>query len=420
MQQEIKVSKTKITMKIFFVLLIYRSLMTERQGIFHVTYWDKYVFGIICCVMLFVALIAQNYEKYVISRTVTRIMCWLITPITIAWLYSCVLMIVQTDKFSGILTRSFSNVAFTMLAVIQGVLVYLYFREEAVNLTFIAYVCCFMTSVVIALMNGGLYQFGAMLFDSTFNGSVLEMSELTPAICLFIIYYLYKYQYRGMSKKETIIRTGICVFILLIGMKRILILSLMCIAVLYSFLKWKRGRLNLWIDIITIGLILVIYLYIFGISSGILFDLFQKFNINTMARLQIWKAIDQTYDFSLFYFGKGLGYATKWMDNNWSTIGIIGLTQTTGLHNDLLKYYIDLGFWGIGIYIFVNLNIIAKKIGKMLDKKAELVYFLLVVLQILCWFTDNVSAFHVFMWPFYLIVFSLISDVRGISKEDKI
>lgn len=407
-----KVSKNKNFMGLIFVLLIYRSLSTGRQGLFSVTYWDKYIIGIICCIMLFLSLLVKNQMKFSVPYTIKKISGWMFFPIIAAWIYSCFIIILNPMEFSGIFTRSFSNVAFAFLAIIQGMLVYLYFREDAVNLTFIAYVACFMTSVLVAFINGGFSQFASMLFDSTYNGSVLEMSELTPAICLFMIYYLYKNRYRGMSKKETAIRVGICFFILIVGMKRILILSSAVIIFLYWFLKRKNERINKWINIISVGLVIVIYVYIYGIRSGLIYDLLEKYNINTMSRMQLWKAVSGTYDFSPLYFGRGLGYSSKWMDYNWSTTGILGLSQTTGLHNDLLKYFIDLGFLGSGIYIYLYLNFISRKIGKLLDRKAEVVYFLLMVLQILCWFTDNVSGFHVFMWPFYLITFSLLSDIR--------
>ena len=412
-----KQSKLKLPMEILFILLVYRSLATNRQGIFYVSYWDKYIFGIACCVILFVALVARNQMKFTVPHTTIKVAIWLLIPISIAWLYSCVLFIIDPVEFDGIISRSFSNVAFAGLAVVQGMIVYLYFKKDAVNLIFFAYVASFMTSVIVAFLNGGVMQFAAMLFDSTYNGSVLEMSELTPAICLFMIYYLYKYKYRSMPRKEMIIRIGICLFILIVGMKRILILSSVIIIFLYWLINKKNGTLNRWVNIISVCLILVIYLYLYGIKSGLIYDIFEKYNINTMARVQLWEAVSGTYEFSPFYFGRGLGYSSKWMDNNWSITGIIGLSQTTGLHNDLLKYFIDLGFWGIGVYIYTYINIITKKIGSILDKKAELVYFLLMILQILCWFTDNVSGFHVFMWPFYMITFSLLSDVR---EEDKL
>lgn len=103
--------------------------------------------------------------------------------------------------------------------------------------------------------------------------------------------------------------------------------------------------------------------------------------------------------------------------NNWQTIGINGLTETTGIHNDLLKYFIDLGFVGFIVYLYIYLIYINKKISKIFDKKSAYIYFLLILFQILCWFTDNVSIYHTFLVAFFLLIFSLKSDTKDIKRS---
>ena len=398
--------------KLIILLLIYRSVATDRQGIFSVTYWDKYIYGILCCCILFFSILLRQSGKYSISKIEKKIFLWIFVPIVITWIYSMLINVFSPFEFSGYFTRALSNVMFPLLSLLQGLMLFKYFGHKAIDITFAAYSLSYGTSIVVAFLNGGLNQFFLMMVDSTYNGSVLEMSELSPAFCLFLIYYLYEYKYRGLSKKKMIFREVICAFVLIIGMKRILIIASGIIIVVYFFLRNRTKNIRFWTRFMTIGVIFISFIYIYTIKSHLLFEILNKFNINTMSRAEFWLAIETTYSFSPLYLGHGTGFVSKWMDNNWHTFGIIGLNQTTGLHNDILKYYIDLGFIGFAMYLYWSLKSVSDRIAKILDNRAAFVYFLMMLLQVLCWFTDNISSYHVFLYPFYMIIFCLIDDVQ--------
>lgn len=101
----------------------------------------------------------------------------------------------------------------------------------------------------------------------------------------------------------------------------------------------------------SIVFIFVMLLFVYMIRSGLLFAALSIFNINTMARTDLWIGIKNQYTFSFFFLGRGLGFVSKWLDNNWMNLGIIGLVESTGLHSDILKYYTELGFvWFIAFF----------------------------------------------------------------------
>lgn len=413
-----KKEKLSNIVKIIIILILYRSIATSRQGIFTVTYWDKYIYGILCCCVLFLAIIYENDMKFKFKKEQIRIILLIMFPIIIFWIYTMIINLWNPNIYEGFFTRSLSNVLFPLLAIIQGLLMYIYFKDKSIDIAFFIYALGFFTSIIIAFINGGVNEFYRMIFDSTFNGSVLEMSELSPTFSIFLLFYLYQYKNNNEHKKKIIFKILLCIVFLILGMKRILILSSLIICLIYLFLNKRVKNISFWTRIITACIILVIYVYIWGIKSEVLIDLFKEKGINTMSRTQLWRGIRKEYFFSPLYTGKGMGFVSKWMDNNWQGIGIIGLTQTTGLHNDLLKYYIELGFIGFLVYIYYILNVITQKIRKTINNESAMIYFLCMILQILCWFTDNISGFHIFMWIFYLILFYQCSNNKGSETNE--
>lgn len=404
--------------KFLFILIVYRAVATDRQLLFTVSYWDKYIFSILGCVLLGICLLIRNKSAIPVHKNVLKISRLLFVPIIFIWAYSMIVTVINQVNFDGYYTRALSNVAFPLLSIIEAVLAFMYFQDEAVDTLFIPYALTYITSIIVAFLESGFKQFYSMIFDSTFNGSVLEMSELLPAIALFLIYYLFQMKYRGMPLKQGLPKVILCTTFLIVGWKRILVLSIIIVILLYIFLLGNTKRVLKRSLVISIIFITLQYIYVYLIRSGTLYQIISSLNIETMARATMWSHLPGVYQFSPLFLGRGVGYVSKWMDNNWHTLGIIGLTQTTGIHNDVLKYYIELGFWVFGIYLFWILYYNTFKIKKELDNKSALIYYIMMVFQILCWFTDNVSGYHTFLFPLYLIIFSMIRDTAKEKEKN--
>lgn len=407
----------KTLIKLLFIILVYRSLATDRQMIFNVSYWDKYIFTGLGSIMLLLCLLIQNEFKLSIPKRVRDIFLILLLPIIIVWCYSLVTTLIIPVGFSGYNTRSISYICYNAFSALNALLVFLFFKDEAVNISFIPYCLSFFTSVIVSFVHNGFNDFYRMLFDDTFNGSVLEMSELLPAIGIFLIYYLF--QFSITRNNDYLKRIVVCLIILTIGTKRIIIISILIIFVLYFFLKKKASKTILSLEAI-IGsiLILVMYVFIYLIKSEYLFYLLSKYNVNTMSRTPLWLSVKHTYEFSPFFIGRGLGYVTLWIDNNWSTIDIIGLKGSIGLHNDVLRQYIDMGFWGFAIYYFYYLIYLPRHFFNIVGKNSSLIIFSIIVYETLCCFTDNVSGYHVFLWPMYLAIFLLAEKFEEVKYND--
>ena len=115
--------------------------------------------------------------------------------------------------------------------------------------------------------------------------------------------------------------------------------------------------------------------------------------------------------------GRGVGFASKWMDNNWMTLNINGLTGSMGIHNDILKSYIEIGFVGLSIYFYTLLYRNAKRIFVKIGHKESFIYFVLTMFQMLIWFTDNISIYHNFLWILNLLLFSLTNTETELETQ---
>ena len=67
-----------------------------------------------------------------------------------------------------------------------------------------------------------------------------------------------------------------------------------------------------------------------------------------------------------------------------------------GLHNDILKRYLDWGFVGFLGWAWYNLLFLPKKVFFMYGKKPATLYLLLLTYSFITYLTDNTEGYFVF------------------------
>ncbi|MBQ5783692.1 MAG: TonB-dependent receptor plug domain-containing protein, partial [Bacteroidales bacterium] len=187
----------------------------------------------------------------------------------------------------------------------------------------------------VVFKQDGIKQFVSLLTDTSYNGSVLEMHEVAPIVSMFVFYFWYQYRIKNYSLKKTVFKELVCFGIIFFSMKRIVFLSTFITLCLFEFIRFfYKRRKNVYtlpirfvISLLGWVMLLVMFIFVLFIKSGLLYDFLSYFNINSMARAEFWQGISGQYEFSPFYLGRGLGYVSKWMDNNWMNLGIAGLTE---------------------------------------------------------------------------------------------
>lgn len=217
-------------------------------------------------------------------------------------------------------------------------------------------------------------------------------SSLAFVFGIFFVYYFVK------KRWFMLIPTGI---LTLVSDKRIAVVAI-CITLLIKAVSWifrndKRLIHAIW------GLqILLIYGYLWFIYSGKFAYYCQGIGMNTNGRTRMYEKMIVWFGKEQLFIGKGIGIVEQ-------LLGVWNVERFANLHNDFLKFCIELGI--IGLFLFlasygVSMFIAEKNFGnkKMCEMLMYITYFMILLM------TDNASIYIFFLIPFYSLLFSCLSD----------
>lgn len=303
-------------------------------------------------------------------------------------------------------TRMVSLLMQTTIALFFAYASFRIFGVGAVNNMFWGLVANNIVGVLWAIYKFGIGQFIQFVlnpFDDIWNtyvlggrvSNALELHEVTFALGLFFVFFaFYKESNLYTAKKGNYGRLIITAILLYIGYKRIQILALFAMFVTTIIISRSKRKKSFKFanDIVWIGTLCVMLLYLFIISTDILAVLGLKYNINFMSRLEWFNALRNYYSFDLLYLGKGWGVLSGIVDS---------LKQ--GVHNDILRNYIEFGFWGFFLWMTYVLKVIPSKIEKK-DLSVAKLYLYLIIYTIVTYMTDNTFNYIIFQASTLIIV----------------
>ncbi len=219
----------------------------------------------------------------------------------------------------------------------------------------------FITGLIIFAKSGGI--------DTTPAIKTLEVHDLTFAFGLYIIYYLLVDE----NKKRWLYLAVTVVFFLL-GFKRIAVLgmggSLMIHLALSRFSDKARVLFIRWL---TLAGIAVCLFYVYFIHSPLFNAFVDYYGIDTMGRKSIYDFFKPYYEITPMFRGYGIGFVSRTCNlMSADRIGIFRLFQYGGMHNDIVTFYIELGFTGFLLWVWYELYFrimwITKKYGVKIAK----------------------------------------------------
>ncbi|MBZ4264978.1 O-antigen ligase family protein, partial [Streptococcus pneumoniae] len=124
---------------------------------------------------------------------------------------------------------------------------------------------------------------------------------------LFILYYLYKYFIKENSFSSVFYNILIALIILFLSLKRIVLLSVLIIIPVFLVIYWydkkvsklgKERKILSLLNIFSLIFITGIFLYVYSVKSDFIYTFIQEHNINSMARTDLWKGVESTYNFA--------------------------------------------------------------------------------------------------------------------------
>ena len=274
---------------------------------------------------------------------------------------------------------------YTLVPLFLVFSMYTFYGENMKNLVDVQFVGCLLAYAL----------FDAPTFIKIFRWE----SVFAFSFGIFALYYAY-------SKKWKLFAAAI--LFMLFAEKRIAIVAmaaaLFVMGLMWIFRQSKKLALIIW------GMVSAAsYGYIYLIYSGILDAFCWGANINTNGRVEMYSRMAQEAEFSLGYFGKGLGMVEQLLEH-WNILTYVNL------HNDLLKFYVELGFIGFFVYLLsygIMLYVAEKKFG---ESKMSFLLVLSVYTMVM-FMTDNVSIYMLYLVPLYSTFFAVLASKKENAVE---
>ena len=184
------------------------------------------------------------------------------------------------------------------------------------------------------LLNMGLYLYR------------IEIHDITFCMGLFMLYYIFVKPRFG----NRWLYIALACFFFFVGLKRISLLSLGASIGLGFILYAINKKAQKWLIILlSILLIILGYLFIVIVTNGTFTQFMLENNIDMAGRDKIYRYMSQYYNLTPSYLGYGFEYTVALLRGMRDSGAQI--IHVTGIHNDILKQYIELGFWGYFIWM---------------------------------------------------------------------
>jgi len=215
---------------------------------------------------------------------------------------------------------------------------------------------------------------------------------------LFMLYFIH-----SKASRKTIIFTALMV---LLANKRIVTFSLpLCLLAYYLLSRFSNATSEKRQILFGAGAALSIIAqlaFVYLLHSGKFIEWLRMYGISHMGRAGLYANIVSDYRLSADFMGHGIGFALYRLE------GI-------NLHSDVLKLYIELGFWGFLLYNLLFFRIVFH-VNKQGYGHSAAFIFTLLIYSIFLYFTDNVSIYINYLIPFYMMIFAEIKGMRLVHR----
>ena len=279
-----------------------------------------------------------------------------------------------------------------LLTCILALLAYQLFEHRSVRAVLWAALINYSVYVIYCTAQYGILSLFSAGTDSPAS-HLLEVHEITFVFGLFAFYFFVN---RKRNRAHFWILPLLCA---LLGFKRILCAVFALSFFLYQFLcRKKRAEL---LYVCSICFVIFSFLWCYFCSNPQWMQKLQtQWHIDLKGRDWIYRNFYPYYTLSPSYFGSGLGF-TQWQIGHLPSMYLRG--HYIGLHNEILRLYIDLGFVPNLFYLCFLFPFSIRYLRRRTGYRSAFSYFLLLSFTFLCCTTDNLLTYPNYMLCFYLL-----------------
>ncbi len=306
--------------------------------------------------------------------------------------------------YTGSFTRGISNNLFMLLSAIMAILFFHSDKENTIKVFFNACCIAYGYEILIYIYTNGIEN----VIRNYFTSNELEIHKYGYIFGLFILYYFaLKTNKESSDKWRKILAIMFC---LLVG-KRIVEVAVIFLIILSRILK----RLSVKkVRFLSVLLIIGIYFFINSIHSGSLQELATKYDIDFSGRFIYYDLVDNYYDVSIGYIGYGIGFVDKIMNNALKSNSI---SFSAGLHNDLLRYYIDLGFIFFGLWCIFYMIYLPTFYAREYDKKMYNIVFIIILYNFINYMVSNLTTSYHYNMIYIVVILNIANYMKKYNNK---
>lgn len=338
-----------------------------------------------------------------------RLLMVLSLPYIANIVYSFGIWIFNLSDFR-IMTRGMFSSIYSVIGIATAAVVTYLLREKAVTYSFTAVTAAFIIMFLEQTRIYGLSHMAGELMDLILSMSKvtgpamvkLEDSRLAYAFVILLIYCCCHFEWTPGK----LAMMCIAVFCFLLGMKRSAMLAFfvaMSVGLLY--MRCPLACRKYVVRLTIFGTLGFAMLYIPFIRFGFLEKMVERFGIDTSSRTRIYDVYKQFYEFSPFYMGKGLGWIQRRVSDHMGVTGRYTLAFYD-VHNDYLRMFIELGFWGYVSWLLLMFPAIAWYTLKRTGRKGGAVVLGAILFLFVTYMTENVYYSYPTIIFFSLVIFN--------------
>ena len=313
---------------------------------------------------------------------------------------SILIWIIDLQSF-GYIMKGTSKISYQLLNIAIVLCAVYMFEEKAATYTFFGIAGANIVIILIGAATTGIAgaisdmianitSFGAseVILNSPFIRAI-EIHDITFVMGVFVIYFLFfcpheKYRY---------LYAGIALFLFFAGLKRIAFLSMLAAIVfaLFCMLLGPKGKKKTLI-VTAFAIIAFCYFYIIIIQNGTFSRFCIEHEIELNGREKIYDYISNFYEVSPSYGGKGYEFCVQLLKSMHGTKEQV--VNITAVHNDILKMYVEMGFWGFlfwitGYYLFQTHWYISR-----CGEKVAVCFMSINIYMLITYLTDNTMFYY--------------------------
>ena len=239
-------------------------------------------------------------------------------------------------------------------------------------------------------MIANITSFGAneVIGNSAFIRAI-EIHDITFVMGVYIIYFLFFCP----SEKNRYLYAAVALFLFMAGLKRIAFLSMLMglSFALFCLLLCAKGKAKALI-LTSFLIVLFCYYYITIIQQGIFTRFCIEHDIELNGRDRIYDYIAQFYEVSPSYRGKGYEFCVQLLKSMRGTKDQV--VNINAVHNDILKMYVEMGFWGFLVWILGYYVYQTRWFMTRCGEKTAVCFLAINIYMLVTYMTDNTMFYY--------------------------